>query len=147
MNLKHGFYSTNPSLNPDMVLLSRARTHCAALNMMMAMLDDERVNVGQLITAYGLNAPIPLLDGVSSLKTWLWWLCSEVDKSFDYESAEAKYANMVALMGSAIAEFNIHSSVRPYSFIVENPKPNSLDKCQYVMNSLMTKIKKLRAKF
>ncbi|MBN24553.1 MAG: hypothetical protein CL578_05840 [Alteromonadaceae bacterium] len=147
MNLKHGFYSTNPSLNPDMVLLSRGRTHCAALNMMMAMLDDERVNVGQLMTAYGLNAPIPLPDGVKSLKTWLWWLCSEVDKHFAYESNEAKYANMVALMGSALEEFNIDSSVRPYSFIVSNPKPNSLDQCEYTMNSLMTKIKKLRGKF
>lgn len=147
MNLKHGFDSTNTGINPDSIMISRAVLGSAELQTLVQLLSDENVNVGHLMTAYNVSAPLPRPEGVHDLKSWLWWLCGQIESQFDYESPQAKYANMVALMGSAINEFEFHTSIKPFSYIVVSPKPNSLDRTEFHMNSLMTKIKKLRAKF
>ncbi|MBD3587519.1 MULTISPECIES: hypothetical protein [Salinimonas] len=59
----------------------------------------------------------------------------------------AELAMLVALMGSAIEEFQLDTGARLYAYVIENPEPISLSQMQYHMNSVMTKIKKLRVKF
>lgn len=147
MNLQHGFYSKSTSINPDARMIQVGALRSAELAMLVDLMDNERITVGQLIDASLRLMPFPRPQGVDTLKSWLWWLCEQIENQFDYESAQAKYANMVALMGSAIEEFQLDTGARLYAYVIENPEPNSLSQMQYHMNSVMTKIKKLRVKF
>ncbi|MBD1389470.1 hypothetical protein IC617_08525 [Neiella sp. HB171785] len=147
-NLKHGFDSLNPSINPDSVMLNRALLGSAELQQLVSLFDEQRLNVGHLHVAFNTNAPDPRPDGVEDLKGWLWWLCVQVEEQFCYESPQSKYANIAALIGSAINEFQLDTSLRIQDFIIDgSSKPFPLTDMQVHMHSLVSKLNALRAKF
>jgi hypothetical protein len=138
-NLKHGFYSTNTSINPDSIMIGAAALRSKSLQKLVSLFDCDKLNVGHLYTSAQSEG--------KDLKWYIWDLVGEVEIDFDYESPQSKYANLVGLLALRIIEFNIDTSKRIKDMVLINPKPYSVSKVDYECDSIVTKINKLRIKF
>lgn len=138
-NIKHGFYSTNPIVNPDSISLGRAAMRSKTLFMLTSLFDQDKLNVGHLYTA--------AMNHGQELKDFFWDALATIEGEFDHESPQGKYANLIALLASRIKEFDIDTGKRIRDMVQVNPQPYSLTKEEFECNSIVTKIIKLRSKF
>ena len=132
------------SINPDAVIAFPIKRISAELTQLISLFDRKELLVGDLQAAYDLCADDMKLLGILTVKDWLWWLCEQVDTKYTYGSAQSKYANMIALFGSGVEEYNLGADVAVQSLIIEDAKPFSLSRQQHYFNSLVSKINALR---
>ena len=120
-------------------MIGGAALRSKALHKLVSLFDQDNLNVGHLYVA--------AQNEDKCLKWYFWDLVSEVENDFDYESAQAKYANLIGLLALRVIEFNVDTSKRIKDMVLINPQPYSVSKVDYECNSIVTKIKKLRCKF
>lgn len=138
-NFKHGFYSMNPSINPDKIMIGSAVLGSHALHKLTSLFDEDRLNVGHLYSA--------CTGSGEDLKGYFWGLACEVDSVFSCDTPQSKYANLIGLLMCRIVEFNVYTGDKIRDMVIENPENFSLTVVEFECNSIVTKIKKLRAKF
>ena len=139
MNLKHGYYSNNCTINPDSLMLRTAILRSKQLATLTGLFDDNRLNVGHLYTVSSMND--------ESIKDYFWGLCGEVEKCFEIDSDQAKYANLAGLLTSAIVEFEIDTGKIISDMIIRSPENWKHTKQDLHLDSIVSKMVKLRTRF
>ncbi len=150
MNFKHGFYSKNPDLNPDMILMRRHHGRNKGLSTLISLFDIERLSVGMLHSAFSSAMTQGNTDPehTNSLSDWMVELCLDIEEEFGPETPQAKFGNMFLLLANAIKEFDICTStlVRDMMIPAEQKTPFSQTRENLHLDSIVTKLSSLRAK-
>jgi hypothetical protein len=120
-------------------MIGAAALRSKSLQKLVSLFDQDKLNVGHLYTAASNEG--------KELKWFVWDLVSDVEADFDYESAQAKYANLIGLLALRIIEFKVDTGKRIKDMVLVNPQPYSVHKAEFECNSIVTKMNKLRVKF